>query len=81
MQVPWTNLQNILVPPHRVPYEALDEEVKAFLTEEQYASMANTSTFELSREDGTNFWYYDMSSGDVVMILDGGQPQPEQELM
>ena len=78
--VAWTNLMNKLVPPQRIPYEALDEEVKAFITEEQYAAMDNTSTYEVTDPEKVNFWYYDMASGEATMLRDGGQLHPQQPL-
>ena len=76
----WTNLLKILIPAQRVPYEALDEEVKQQISREQYDSIDDVSTYEVNGDAGTNFWYYDMANGDVVMILDGNQPKPEEEL-
>ena len=79
--VAWTNLQKILMPTQRVPYEALDEEVKSFLTEEEYAAMDNTSSYQVTGEEGTNFWYCDLAKGQEVLILEGGQPHPDGKLI
>jgi len=78
--VAWTNLLNIMVPPQRVPYEELDEEVKQYFSKEEYESMDSTSTYTVNDGDHVNFWYYDMASGDVTLLLDGKQPYPEQAL-
>ena len=78
--VAWTNLLNILVPPQRVPYEELDEEEKQYFSREEYDSMDSTSTYTVNDGDHVNFWYYDMASGDVTLLLDGKQPYPEQAL-
>lgn len=78
--VAWTNLLNIMVPPQRVPYEELDEEVKQYISREAYDSMDSTSTYAVNDGDHVNFWYYDMASGDVTLLLDGKQPYPEHAL-
>ena len=76
----WTNLSKILFPTERIPYDALDEEVKGYITREQYDSMDNTSSYELEMEN-TNFWYYDLSEDTAELILDGGMPGPAEPLM
>lgn len=78
--VAWTNLLNIMVPTQRVPYEALDEQVKQYFSREEYDSMDSTSTYTVNDGDHVNFWYYDMATGDVTLLLDGKQPYPEQAM-
>lgn len=78
----WTNLQKILFPTERIPYEALDEEIKAMISSQQYAAMDNTSTYTLAAgSDRANVWYYDFSGDGGTLILDGGMPHPNSELM
>lgn len=78
----WTNLHNILFPKERLPYDQLDEEVKALITEEQYAAFDNSSSYSLEDDiNGTNFWYVDPSENSYQIILNAQKPFPEGTLM
>lgn len=78
----WTSLYKRIFPKERVPYEALSDEVKAVITEEQYAMFDSASTYSLS--DGmnrTNFWYRDPGESSMKLILNADRPLPEEPLM
>ena len=78
----WTCLQNVWFPSERVPYEQLDDEVKSLITEEQYALFDSTSSFSLPEgSEGTNFVYVDPSEHSMTLILNAGQPLPNEPLM
>lgn len=78
----WTNLHNILFPKERVSYDQLDAEIRAQITEEQYAAFDNTSSYSLKDEiDGTNFWYVDPGESSYQILLNAEQPFPEEPLM
>ena len=78
----WTNLINILFPTEKVPYDALDEEVKSHITREAYDSMDNTSSYSMAEgQDSCNFWYYDLADGTVELILDADMTWPDERLM
>lgn len=78
----WTSLYKQIFPKERVPYEALSDDVKAMVTEEQYAMLDNISTYSLA--DGmnrTNFWYRDPGNSSMTLILNADRPFPEKPLM
>lgn len=78
----WTNLQMIIHPADRIPYDQLDEEIKEVISRQDYDSMDSTSTYSLV--DGinkTNFWYCDLSNGTMKLILDKGMPHPDGIMM
>lgn len=78
----WTNLMKLLVPTEKVPYDMLDEEVKVFISREEYDMLDNTSTYALEPgNEGTNFWYCDLSKGSMKLILDAGMPHPDTMFM
>lgn len=78
----WTNLSKILFYREKVPYDALDEEVKAHFSREEYESLDNTSSYSIAEEQGIpNFWYYDLFEGTAELILDGRNPSPDEMLM
>jgi len=78
----WTSLHKRIFPKEQVPYEALSDEVKAMITEEQYAMFDSASTYSLS--DGmnrTNFWYRDPGESSMTLILNADRPLPEEPLI
>lgn len=77
----WTNLYRILFRTERIPYEQLDDEFKARVTEEQYALFDNSSSFELENPAETNFLYVDPSEPSMTLILNADQPFPDEPLM
>ena len=78
----WTSLHKRLFPKERVPYEALSDEVKAIVTEEQYAMFDSASTYSLADGiNGTNFWYRDPGESSMTLILNADRPFPEAPLM
>jgi len=77
----WTNLYRILMPMDRIPYEQLDEEVKALISPEQYLSF-NTSSYSLKNEAGeTNFWYVNPSENSLELLYNGGASFPSGPIM
>lgn len=78
----WTNLYKWLFPKEKVPYEQLEDEVKALITKEQYDQLDNISTHRL---DGggqiPNFVYVDPRSNSITLLLDSGNLLPEKPLM
>lgn len=78
----WTSLYNILFPSERVPYEQLDEEVKSYVSKEQYEMLDNISGYDLAENaDKTNFIYVDPSENSMTLILNADQPFPDAPLM
>ena len=77
----WTNLYNILFPAERVPYEQLSDEVKALVTEEQYAAFDNSSFYSLDKPSETNFIYENLSENSMTLILNAEQPFPDGPIM
>lgn len=78
----WTSLHKRIFPKERLPYEALSDEVKAIVTEEQYAMFDSASTYSLS--DGmnrTNFWYRDPGNSSLTLLLNADRPLPKEPLM
>ena len=74
----WTNLQNILFPVQRVPYEMLDETYKSLVTEEQYAAFDNSSSYGYTE---MNFWYVDINENSMHLLRNAEQPFPEGPMM
>lgn len=71
----WSNLLRIIKPAERVPYDMLEEEVKLFISKEEYDLMDNTSTYSIGEgTDGMNFWYCNPPKGSMELILDNGNP-------
>lgn len=71
----WSNLLRIIKPAERVPYDMLEEEVKLFISKEEYDLMDNTSTYSIGEgTDGMNFWYCNPAKGSMELILDNGNP-------
>jgi len=77
----WTNLYKSLFPTERVPYELLSDEVKALVTEEQYAAFDNSSFYSLENPDETNFIYENPSENSMTLILNAEQPFPDGPIM
>lgn len=77
----WTNLYRILFPTERVPYNQLSAEIKAQISEEQYAAFDNSSAYSLEQPEETNFIYVDPSEGSMTLILNADQPFPEGPMM
>ena len=77
----YTNLHNKLFPSEIIPYEELDDDIKGFLTEEQYKLFDNSSFYELENAEKTNFIYRDASDGSMTLLLNADQPFPETPLM
>ena len=78
----WTSLHKRIFPKDRVPYEALSDEVKAMVTEEQYAMFDSASTYSMADGiNGTNFWYRDPGESSMTLILNADRPFPEEPLM
>ena len=77
----WTNLQSILFPTERVPYDQLSDEIKVQISEEQYAAFDNSSAYSLEWPEETNFIYVDPSEGSMTLILNAEQPFPEGPMM
>lgn len=71
----WSNLLRIIKPAERVPYDMLEEEVKLFISKEEYDLMDTTSTYSIGEgTDGMNFWYCNPAKGSMELILDNGNP-------
>ena len=71
----WSNLMRIIKPSERIPYEMLDDEVKQYLSREEYDSMDTTSTFSQEASSAIkNFWYCNPANGSIKLILDSGNP-------
>ena len=78
----WTSLHKRIFPKERVPYEALSDEVKAMISEEQYAMFDSASTYSMADGiNGTNFWYRDPGESSMTLILNADRPFPEEPLM
>lgn len=77
----WTNLYRVLSPTERIPYEALSDEMKALVTEEQYSLFDNSSFYELENPTESNFIYVDPSENSMTLILNADQPFPDAPLM
>ena len=77
----WTNLSQNLFPTERVPYENLSDEVKALVTEEQYAAFDNSSFYSLENPGETNFIYENPSENSMTLILNAEQPFPDGPIM
>ena len=78
----WTNLYKKLFPKERVPYEALSDEVKEMVTEEQYALFERSfSCYPGESNTKTNFWYRDPGESSMTLILNAEQPFPKEPLM
>lgn len=77
----WTNLYRVLFPAERIPYEALSDEMKVLITEEQYALFDNSSFYELENPTKSNFIYVDPGENGMTLILNADQPFPDAPLM
>lgn len=78
----WTSLYKRIFPKEPVPYEALSDEVKAMITEEQYAVFDSASTYSMADGiNGTNFWYRDPGESSMTLILNADRPFPEEPMM
>lgn len=78
----WTNLYKVLFSKERVPYEALSEEVKELVTEDQYAMFDHSfSCFPDAGSGKANFWYYDPGQSSMTLMLNADQPFPEGPIM
>lgn len=79
----WTSLHKRIFPKEPVPYEALSDEVKAIVTEEQYAMFDSSSTYSMADGmNGTNFWYYEPGQkNSMTLLLNAKQPFPEGPMM
>lgn len=77
----YTNMHNKLFPSEIIPYDELDEDIKTFMTEEQYKLFDNSSFYELENADNTNFIYRDATDGSMTLILNADQPFPETPMM
>lgn len=77
----WTNLYSILFPSERVPYEQLSDEVKALVTEAQYAAFDNSSFYSLENPHETNFIYENPRKSSMTLILNADQPLPGAPMM
>lgn len=78
----WTSLHKRIFPKEPVPYEALSDEVKAIVSEEQYAMFDSSSTYLMADGmNGTNFWYYDPGQSSITLLLNAKHPFPEDPMM
>lgn len=77
----WTNLHRLLFPSERVSYDQLSEEMQALISEEQYEAFDNSSFYTLEAPDATNFIYTDPGSLSMTLLLNAGQPLPEEPIM
>ena len=77
----WTNLYSILFPTERVPYEQLSDEIKALVTEAQYAAFDNSSFYSLENPYETNFIYENPIENSMTLLLNADQPFPEGPMM
>ena len=78
----WTNLYKVLFAKERVSYEALSDEVKELVTEDQYAMFEHSfSCFPDKGSGETNFWYYYPGQGSMSLLLNADQPFPEGPMM